>query len=75
VSKKQKTVFISDNEIAWISSNLWQFNGEYITCVEDLPDDMFEMAYCDKNGKIQPDRPKVIVYPGQKDFGDVIDLA
>ena len=72
MSKNRKTIYIDDNECAWINIGLWKYRGQYLAFVKELPDGSDEMAYCDENGNIMPDSPRVISIPGPKDNNCVI---
>ncbi len=65
----KKTIYIDDNECGWVTLDLWQYRGQYLAFVQELPDGSDEMAYCDEHGNILPDSPRVISIPGQKDTG------
>ena len=64
---ERKTIYINDNDIAWVKPELWQYDKQYLAFIDELPDGSDEMAYCDENGNIQPDSPRVISLPVQTD--------
>lgn len=68
---KKKTIYIDDNEVAWVKSKpeLWRYKKQYLAFIDKLPDGSYEMAYCDENGNIVPDSPRVISLPGLTDVG------
>ena len=66
---KKKTIYIDDNDVAWVKSGLWRYKNQYLAFIDELPDGSDEMAYCDENGKIDPDSPRVISLPGLTDVG------
>lgn len=65
----KKIIYIDDNECGFAGGELWKYRGQYLAFVRELPDGSDEMAYCDENGNILPDSPRVISIPGQKDTG------
>ena len=70
--KSRETIFINDNECAWVKPELWKYKEKFLAFIKELPDGSDEMAYCDEHGNIFPDSPRIISIPGQTDAGCII---
>lgn len=68
---KKKTIYIDDNDVALakFEPELWRYKNQYLAFIDKLPDGSYEMAYCDENGNIDPNSPRVISVPGLSDAG------
>ena len=59
----QNVVTIEDYEVDWVRDEIWSWRGKFLLEIQELPDSVFEMRFCDENGNILPDSPVVICLP------------
>lgn len=68
-----KTIFIKGIYSNWSADGMmYRLGRKYLYFIKEREDGYFEMAFCDKDGNIDPNSPTVIMSPMLKDYGDVI---
>ena len=65
---------VRDSDTKWITDEICQYEDKYLKFVRELPDQSFEMAYCDESGNIDPNSPRVISLPDMTDACCIVQV-
>lgn len=63
----KKIITINDKDVVFVKLDLWQYRGNFLAWVQELPDGSDEMRFCDENGNVFPDSPVVICLPEKRE--------